>query len=49
MIFQKEQLPTDQFRLIFDGRQLSFDNKTLCDLDIGRESTLHGILRLRGT
>ena len=43
----QEGIPAEQQRLIFGGEQLQ-DGKTIDDYDLGDDSTLHLVLRLRG-
>jgi hypothetical protein len=46
-IQKTEQIPVDQQRLVYSGKQLE-DAHTLKYYEIGNDATLHLVLRLRG-
>lgn len=46
-IFEKENIPQDQQRLVFNGKQLE-DNMTINDYNIQADANIHLVLRLRG-
>ena len=47
-IMEKEGIPPDQQRIIFDGKELKANMKSLSDYDIEDDSTIQLVLRLRG-
>ena len=46
-IFEKEGIPVDQQRLVFNGKQLE-DNQTVNSYGIENDSSIHLVLRLKG-
>ena len=46
-IQQKEGIPLEQQRLVFNGKQLE-DGNTIADYGIQADSSIHLVLRLRG-
>lgn len=46
-IHEKEGIPVDQQRLVFNGKQLE-DNNTVADYGIQADSNVHLVLRLKG-
>ena len=48
VIAEKINIPTDQMRLIFSGKQLYNDDKTMYECSIENNSNIHVLLRIRG-
>ena len=47
MIAEREGIPAGEMRLIFAGKELN-EERALSDYNIGKASTVHLVLRLRG-
>jgi len=47
-VYQKEGIPVEEMRLIFSGKQLDEDERTLAECEIEQDSTVNLVLRLRG-
>lgn len=47
-IFEKSGVSIEQYRLIYAGKDLQDDNKTLSEYNICRESSINLILKMRG-
>ena len=45
-IFEKDGIPIDQQRLVFNGKQLE-DGQTIADYNINADANIHLVLRLR--